>query len=330
MILLTSGERPGDMARYRELHVDGHMLKPVQQDELLRTIYSIMSRTNGDGLVPARSGPSPGSAKAAHPAVPSLRILVAEDSEFSAQLMEKLLTKGGHRVRVVSNGREALALANAADFDLLLLDVHMPGLDGFQVIRSIREREQATGAHLPVIALTARSRVEDRELCLAAGMDDFLSKPIQTDHLWEIVERVLSDRAPTDRPTMSTTQLVDPHVLLAACGGDAGILKIICDTLQTRLPDHLATLQEALSNRDAPRLREAAHKLFGMIAAFSTAAGAVASDLEDLAARGELAEAATLMEQLNAMATELPRVVGDLSIEGLRHEAGNGDERELA
>ncbi|MDB5299535.1 MAG: domain S-box protein, partial [Phycisphaerales bacterium] len=288
MILLTSGERPGDMARYRELHVDGHMLKPVQQDELLRTIYSIMSRTNGDGLVPARSGPSPGSAKAAHPAVPPLRILVAEDSEFSAQLMEKLLTKGGHRVRVVSNGREALALANAADFDLLLLDVHMPGLDGFQVIRSIREQEQATGAHLPVIALTARSRVEDRELCLAAGMDDFLSKPIQTDHLWEIVERVLSDRAPTDRPTMSTTQLVDPHVLLAACGGDAGILKIICDTLRARLPDHLAILQEALSTQDAPRLREAAHKLFGMIAAFSTAAGAVASDLEDLAARGEL------------------------------------------
>src|SRR5256886_5645869 len=99
-----------------------------------------------------------------------LRILVAEDSEFNVQLMQKLLAKRGHRVRVVSNGREALALAKSAQFDLLLLDVHMPELDGFQVIAGIREHEQSTGSHLPVIALTARSRKEDRELCLAAGM----------------------------------------------------------------------------------------------------------------------------------------------------------------
>ncbi|HWE94924.1 MAG TPA: PAS domain S-box protein [Tepidisphaeraceae bacterium] len=332
IILLTSGDRPADLARRREVHVDGHLLKPVQQDELLETIYSIMSRKNGDAPVPARSDSSRGSGKSAHPpaAVP-LRILVAEDSEFSAQLMEKLLVKRGHRVRVVGNGGEALSTANAADFDLLLLDVHMPGLDGFQVIRSIREQERATGAHLSVIALTARSRDEDRELCLAAGMDEFLSKPIHTDHLWEIVERLMSARAPAPgdpSPTPTTTQLVDPRVLLAACGGDADILKSICETLRARLPDHLATLQEALSTQDAPRLREAAHKLFGMIAAFSTAAGAVASDLEDLAARGQLTGAAALMEQLNKMAAELPRVVGDLSIEDLRHDAGSGDGRD--
>jgi CheY-like chemotaxis protein len=244
---------------------------------------------------------------------------VAEDNEFNAHLMEMLLAKGGHTVRVVGNGRDALALANAADFDLLLLDVHMPELDGFQVIRSIREREGATGSHLPVIALTARSRQEDRDLCLAAGMDDFLTKPIQMDGLWTVVDRVLDSRsAPRDG---SPWHLIDPRVLLAACGGDASILRMIIDTLQARLPEHLAAIQEAYLSQDAPRLREAAHKLCGMISAFSTAAGTVASELEDQAARGQLQEAAPLMEQLNTIGRELALAVVDLSIEGLRHQA---------
>ncbi len=244
--------------------------------------------------------------------------------------MQKLLTKRGHTVRVVSNGREALTLADAADFDLLFLDLHMPEMDGFEVIRSIRQRERATGRHLPVIALTARSRKEDREQCLAAGMDGFLAKPIQTDDLWATIDRVMGNTvapAPTDRPAPSPSGLVDPGVLLAACGGDPAILRTICDTLRARLPNYLAAVQEAFLDQDAPRLREAAHKLFGMVAAFSTTAGAVVSDIEDHAARGQLEEAAILIEQLNTIARQLPRVVKDLSIESLRREAGNGDDR---
>ncbi len=249
---------------------------------------------------------------------------MAEDSEFNALLMEKLLRKRGHTARMVSNGREALALANAADFDLLLLDVHMPELDGFQVIRSIRERERERDgdSHLPVIALTARSRKEDRERCLAAGMDGFLAKPVQTDDLWATIDRVVGISTTVDQ---LTTPLVDPRVLLAACADDAGILTSICDALRARLPDYLAAVQDALAVRDAPQLREAAHKLFGMVAAFSTAAGAAASELEEHAARGQLDQAETLVKQLNAMARELPQQVANLSIEALRQEAGNSE-----
>src|SRR5207247_3282852 len=128
---------------------------------------------------PAR-GPGPVPVPAAAP----LRILLAEDNEFSAQLMEKLLARRGHRVRLATNGREALALAEPGAFDLMLLDVHMPELDGFQVIQAVRARERAAGGHLPVIALTARARDEDRARCLAAGMDEFLAKPIQAAGLW--------------------------------------------------------------------------------------------------------------------------------------------------
>src|SRR5439155_12427228 len=164
------------------------------QEELLETIYRVMSRSNG-GPPPA-AGPTgegeqtqvpgdPGSVGT--PAVAPLRVLVAEDNEFNTRHLEQLLTRRGHQVRVANNGREALALLGidgqgaglgegpSPGYDLLLLDLHMPELDGFQVIRAIREREQSAGGHLPVVALTARARQEDRERCLAAGMDDYLA-----------------------------------------------------------------------------------------------------------------------------------------------------------
>src|SRR5262249_45092631 len=126
-------------------------------------------------------------------------VLVAEDNEFNAQLLEQLLVRRGHRVRVATNGREALALAGDGAFDLLLLDLHMPELDGFQVVGAIRERERAAGGHLPVMALTARSRNEDRERCLAAGMDDFLAKPVRAADLWAAIDRVVAARPPAVR-----------------------------------------------------------------------------------------------------------------------------------
>jgi len=308
------------------LRVDGHLLKPVQQEELLEAIYRAMNRSYGNVSPPA--GPAGTSELAAAQPLASvpLRILVAEDNEFNAELLEQLLVRRGHSVRLASNGREALTLAEEDSSDLLLLDVHMPELDGFQVVQAIRQRERDTGGHLPVVALTARSRQEDRERCLAAGMDDFLAKPIQAADLWTAIDRVIAaatptDAAPTGKPTLS---LVDPRVLLAACGGDDAILKSICDTLRARLPDHLSTLQEALAAQDAPRLREAAHKLFGMVAAFSTAAGAVVSELEDHAARGQLDKAAGLLEQLNTIAGQLPQAVSKLSIAELRREVETG------
>jgi CheY-like chemotaxis protein len=149
-----------------------------------------------------------------------LRILVAEDNEFNRRHLERLLVRQGYSGRLVNNGLEALDLLGVggqgagvggqgsealeetwsspptpdphpliAAFDLLLLDLHMPELDGFQVVRAIRERERAVGGHLPVIALTARSRQEDRERCLAAGMDDYLSKPVRTEELFAAIDR---------------------------------------------------------------------------------------------------------------------------------------------
>jgi CheY-like chemotaxis protein len=248
---------------------------------------------------------------------------VAEDNDFNAQLLEQLLVRRGNQVRLANNGREALSLAKEGSFCLLLLDLHMPELDGFQVAQAVREREAMAGGHLPIIALTARSRKEDRERCLVAGMDDFLAKPIQAADLWGAIDRVLSTHPPVDRPGPG---LLDPRVLLAACGGDAAVLEKICQAFQARLPDHLMAVQDAVRGRDTPRLREAAHKLSGMVAAFSTLAGGVASELEDHAAQGQLEEAQPLVAQLVTMAGELMRLVGTLSLDALRGQAERASE----
>jgi PAS domain S-box-containing protein len=332
IILLTSGDRPGDVARLRELRISAHLLKPVQQDELLHTIYRVMSQQMVSGSVVSGEWSEPSSPTTHHaPRTTHLRILAAEDNEFNAQLLEQLLGRRGHRVRLANNGREALRLAVEGTFDLLLLDVHMPELDGFQVVEALRERERHAGGHLPIIALTARSRKEDRERCLAAGMDDFLAKPIQAADLWAAIDRlgvsgeVLSREwpaaaSPTTDHSPLATPLLDADVLLAACGSDAAILEKICQAFRARLPDHLSAVQEALRERDAPRLREAAHKLCGMVAAFSTAAGNTASELEDHAAQDQLERAGPLVAQLETMAQQLTRAMDGLSLETLRQQ----------
>src|SRR5262249_2833044 len=121
VILLTSGDRPSDLARLRELRIDAHLLKPVQSDELLETIYRVMSRAGGDAPLAAAPARQREPAPAPVPAAAPLRVLVAEDNEFNAQLMEQLLVRRGHRVRLANNGREALARAEEGGFDLLLL-----------------------------------------------------------------------------------------------------------------------------------------------------------------------------------------------------------------
>src|SRR5262249_38763744 len=177
-------------------------------------------------------------------------ILLAEDDEFSAQLMEQLLGRRGHRVRMASNGREALALAGQGAFDLMLLDVHMPELDGIEVIRGVRERERVAGGHLPVIPLTARARKEDRERCLAAGMDDFLTKPIRPADLLAAIDRLMPAEG-VSRPVPQVDAgehigLLDPVAVLTACGGDAETLRGMCRAFETYLPVRLTEAGDAL------------------------------------------------------------------------------------
>jgi CheY-like chemotaxis protein/HPt (histidine-containing phosphotransfer) domain-containing protein len=284
-----------------------------------------MSRTD-ESIPPAVNpvGEEKDAGASAPPARP-LNILVAEDNEFNSQLLEQLLGRRGHRVRLAINGRDALSLAVQGCFDLLLLDIHMPEMDGFQVARAIREREQTTGGHLPVIALTARSRKEDRDRCLAAGMDGFLSKPIRADDLSRAIDDVAANLPSANHPPseLAASRLLDSKVLLAACGGEAAILDRISQAFRDRLPEDVAAVRRALNDRDASQLREAAHKLCGIVSTFSTVAGNVASELEDRAAVGQLDETQPLVERLEIMAQELLQLAGNLSLDRLKEIASS-------
>jgi len=203
VVVLTSGHRAGALARWTAGRADACLAKPVLDDELHETLLSVLQGKQRNTTPRLEQGSDSG----AGPAVvgrSGLRIVVAEDNEFNSQLMSQLLAKRGHLVRIARTGAEALRQVELDGCDLLLLDVHMPELDGFQVIKTIREREQSTGRRLPVLAVTARSRAEDRDRCLNAGMDDYLAKPINAASLWAAVDR-LAVRASAGTAERGTT-----------------------------------------------------------------------------------------------------------------------------
>jgi PAS domain S-box-containing protein len=317
IILLTSGDRPGDLTRARQLGIAGSLLKPLQPRELLETMLRVMSQDIVSSGVVSGQGPRPTAPTPPQsPFTTPLHILAAEDNEFNRDLLEYMLARLGLPVTMAVNGREALARLEHESFDLLLLDIHMPELDGFRVVAALRERERTAGGHLPVIALTARSRKQDREQCLQAGMDECLTKPFTAAELWAAMDRVLGTRP----CKVLRLDLLDPSVLLAACGSDPMMLRRMCRSLEARVPEYLSAIRDAVSAQDAPRVRETAHKFYGMLSAFSTIAGDLATKLEDLAARGLLEEALPVVEQLEQCATELVRLAGGLTIEMLRKQ----------
>jgi PAS domain S-box-containing protein len=267
--------------------------------------------------IPAKSDPLP--------ALPALRILVAEDNELNQKVVQHFLGREGHSVQIARDGREALAALEQGGFDLLLLDVHMPELDGFCVVEAVRRREEATGRHLPVIALTARSMKGDRERCLEAGMDDYLSKPVRRAELLAAIQRVVDKTGITSDLTQpasdshpSTAGLVDPTALLTACDGDAGLLRRMVGVFQTGAPAQLRRLCDAIQKANAADVRESAHKLRGLVSSFSTAAADVAFRLEQLAAAAALDGAAELCVDLGCMIKDLGRILANLSIEDLQ------------
>jgi PAS domain S-box-containing protein len=259
--------------------------------------------------------PPPGEGGLTH----RLRVLVAEDNEFNADLIRQLLHRRGHRVAVTVNGIDALALAGSEKFDLLLLDLHMPGMDGFEVISRLRAEERLTGGHLPVVALTARARTEDRERCLASGMDEFIAKPIRAEALWSAIGRVTGKAVPA---LGVAGALIDAPTLLAACGDDAVVLEKLCLALKAQLPRELERVRQALDAQDLADLREAAHRVAGMVSAVSTMAGRTASDIEDAAALGGAIELSELVGRLEVQISGVLEALGSVSIERL-HDGWN-------
>ena len=189
VVMLTSAGQPGDAARCRELGVAAYLTKPIKRSELRGAILLALGVQSAE-----RDRPALVTRHSLREARQTGRILLVEDNSVNQLVARRLLEKRGHTVVVANNGREALAIldeAAFAGFGCVLMDVQMPEMDGFECTAIIRDREQATGSHLPIVAMTAHAMKGDEARCLAAGMDAYLSKPIQPDELFDVVERYL-------------------------------------------------------------------------------------------------------------------------------------------
>jgi two-component system, sensor histidine kinase and response regulator len=313
LLLLSSDDSPELPTRSREAGIGAYLLKPVQQSELLETI-SVLMKTAADAAPDAARGASRPNESPLGTRPSPLRILAAEDNELNVALLKELLLRRGYRAQFVGDGKAAVERAAQGAFDLLLLDLHLPEMDGFAVVEAVRASERTTGKHLPIIALTARSSERDRERCLAAGMDEFLSKPIEAHALWDAIDRMVAAFPPGKAREL---RLLDHRAILRACGGRAGVVERLCEVFRRTLPDHMARLRSALGDRDLPRLREAARQSYGTLGAFSTIAGAVVLTIEESALREDLESCTELVERLESMCAELLEDTRALTIEEL-------------
>ncbi len=303
ILMLSSAAQLADAARCRELGVTSYLVKPVRQNELLLNIRRALGATaptRAETLRAIRTATAPSRPRAGT----GLRVLLAEDNTVNQKLVVRMLEKRGHLVVVAGDGREALAALEAAAFDLVLMDIHMPVMDGYEAVAALRGREAREGGHLPVIALTANAMKGDRERCLEAGMDGYLAKPVNAGQLFEAIAPFIPPLTRPEAPARAQPAPVpalDRAALLARVDGDEEVLQEIVGLFLEDCPRLMRLIDEAVTRSDAAALAEAAHSLKGAVANFGDGpALASARELEVVGRTGNLAGARAAFATLAA------------------------------
>ena len=305
IVMLSSSGSLGDAARCRELGIDGYLLKPASPEELLTITMSVLGTCRGmPSATPlvTRHCVREGS--------PSLDILLVEDNAMNRELATVLLSNAGHRVTHAANGHEALDRHAAGHFDMILMDLQMPEMGGFEATAQIRQREAQGMPKSVIIAMTASAFEGDRERCIAGGMDDYLSKPFRTAAFQSLIEQHVLQISKLPLPPAMASQVAvlatgsaPPFDYGAAlANADADVIAIIGASFLAGLPEQLAALRAALQAGDRPTASRQAHTLAGLLANFhAIPAVAIAAAIEREAAQAPqealLAHLAALEEQ---------------------------------
>jgi PAS domain S-box-containing protein len=243
------------------------------------------------------------------PPLPPLHILMADDNTNNQFLGARLLERQGHKIVLAANGREALAALESSTFDLILMDVQMPEMDGLEATAAIRDREAGTQRHTPIIALTAHAMKSDRERCLVAGMDGYVSKPLKSQELFRVIREVLaaagrSGASPgtvlagekaisQENPALPTGEqpseeaIFDEEAALSRVAGDVVGLRLAAARFFTDFLDEWPRLRDAVADREGPTVERLTHKLKGQVSIFSARAARAARDLETAGREGD-------------------------------------------
>ena len=276
--MLTSADGDGGAERCRELGVAAQLLKPIKSRDLRAAIVRALGRAAPEqGAAPATDVLD---ARSAHPS----RILLAEDNLVNQKLAVAVLERWGHTVEVADNGRAALAAVARERFALVLMDVQMPTMDGLSATMEIRAGEAHTGEHVPIVAMTARTMSGDREKCLEAGMDAYVSKPFELEELFATLEPILARRAAEPAPlgaarrrrgrsrrhsasveSVPARDIVDATALIDAVGDDRKLLGELVALFRVEGPRRLEELRRAFAANDAAGVEAAAHGLKGSL-----------------------------------------------------------------
>jgi PAS domain S-box-containing protein len=319
IMMLSSSAQYGDADRCRALGMAAFLMKPLRQSDLLEAILSTQ-RQLSDAIQVMSHAPNE-----LPETIRRYQVLLAEDHPVNQRLVVRMLEKRGHVVRVANNGREALAALEQEAFDLILMDVQMPEMDGFEATAAIRERERETHLHIPIIAMTAHALKGDRERCLAAGMDAYLSKPLQSEQLFELLDNLPLDLGSEESPIPETAELtvttLDPNLVLSRVDGDRKLLHEIIGLFMEQTPRLLGEIRQSIENLDGTTLQRAAHALKGSIGIFGAqTAFDAALRLERLGRDNDFVAVEATYSELIA---ELQRLEADLIMLRRLHPVGD-------
>ena len=305
IMMLSSADRQEDAARCREMGIACYLTKPVTQSDLFDAIVSALHLpAEVDAKEPVAPATTLEVRAAAEPA--GLKVLLAEDNPVNRKLAQRLLEIRGHNVSTAVNGKEAVEALARERFDLVLMDVQMPEMDGFEATAALRKMESGLSRHTPVIAMTAHALKGDRERCLCAGMDGYVPKPVEPDALWGEIATVLLARGPAPaepKPVAPIEGVLDLKQIksLKEMGPNDSLLHELIDLFRDESPKMFVEIRDALARRDAPALGAGAHKLKGMLLSLGGMRASVeAQELERLGKSGDFDAATQRMEQLTA------------------------------
>jgi len=313
VLLLSSSVQQGERERCRKLGIAAYVAKPIQPSELLDAILSVLSMH--------ASKPELETTEAATPVQTDgrqgMKVLLAEDNLVNRTLAKRLLEKHGHAVIVAENGREALKALERESVDLVLMDVQMPEMDGLEAMAAIREKEKISGGRIPIIALTAHAMKGDREKCLEAGADDYLTKPIHTAELFEAVDRLKNGKvsatpAANGNASVPGASAFDIDAALRHVEGDRELLDEIVRIFSDDCPKTMAEIQNSIRAADLSVLERAAHALKGAAANLcATGVTRSAADLEHSARTGDLTQ---VRDQFRALETAVEQLLHELEV----------------
>lgn len=285
VIMLSSAHRSGEREHSKKLGVSVFLYKPINQSALYNTIVEIFNRNlasisdaiTDKEIIKLSERTAQVDSEAAGQ---KLNILLAEDNKTNQILATKLLTKHGYNATAVDNGQLAIKELEKNKYDLILMDVQMPVMGGFEATGLIREQEKTTGKHIPIIAMTAHAMQGDREMCLEAGMDNYISKPINPKKLYALLDNIgkdknqkmLTDLSKQSEKQPDTTAAFEISEAMKHVDNDTELLKEIIEVFSESYPELMTQIETAIKTENSEDLHRAAHSLKGMVSNFGAKA----------------------------------------------------------